>query len=77
MAQLCSRSWPVRYFTEPSLLYLAGTAVGEVGDYKMVDEVRNIVVSATVMDDVEAHKIARRASINVIGWHGYGRFRGP
>ena len=34
-------------------------------------------VVGTVMGEVGARKIFHRASITVVGWHGYGRGRGP
>ena len=51
------RLGPVRYFTEPALLLLAGTVMGEVGPIRYFTEPALLRLAGMVMGEVEAHKI--------------------
>ena len=47
------KSGPVRYFTEPALLLLAGTVMGEVGPIRYFTEPAFLWMAGTLMGEVE------------------------
>ena len=73
----CGRVRRTAYFTEPALLWLAGTIVVEVGTITYMTEPALLWLAETVMGEVGANKIFHGASITVVGWHCYGRSQGP
>ena len=68
---------PITEFTEPALLWLAGTVRNEVGPITFFTDPAFLWLASTVIGEFGAHNMFEAGSTTVVDWHGYGRGRGP
>ena len=79
MSRLSARSGSgsITYFTEPALLWLTVTIMSEEGPITYLTEPALLWLAGTVMSEVAANNTFHGISITMVGWHDYGRGRGP